>query len=561
MTDWAAHRVGAAHERKLALIGERKKGGAYYTPPDVIERLLDLCLDPILAERHNVDDLRALRVLDPACGSGNFLEAVGARIKRALENCGVARSQAAGIAFGECLVGIDRDPTAVDLCVSSLSAASGGTVSEGLLRDRIHCADALASADGEQGLVGGIDWPRLLTDAGAPDGFDLVVGNPPFLNQLASETARSEVDAARLRRRFGSAVAGLTDTAVLFLVLSVDIAKEEQGVTCLIQPLSVLSTRDAAGAREALQRRCGIRAAWICEEEEVFDASVRVCAPVFVRGETFELIELFSSRSFIPAGAARSESLTGATWSALLATAQGVLDRELHTDGVVADVAAATADFRDQYYGLRGCVIDAREADDAALPPLVTVGLIDPAALLWGTRSTRFDKVTYDCPRVDVARLEPRLQAWARVRLGPKLMLATQTKVLEAYVDAHGRCLPSVPVITVTTDDVEDLWLLGALLGSPPITLVAARRHLGAALSSDALKLSASDVLQLPLPADRSSWQQAARHYERACRSPGHAQRLEELERSAELMCHAFGLPGDAELMAWWASRMPARGK
>ena len=36
------------HERSLADRGVRKGLGAYYTPPDVVDGLLDLVLDPIL---------------------------------------------------------------------------------------------------------------------------------------------------------------------------------------------------------------------------------------------------------------------------------------------------------------------------------------------------------------------------------------------------------------------------------------------------------------------------------------------------------------------------------
>lgn len=49
--DLAAHRLGAMHERRLQLAGERKKGGAYYTPGDVVEPMLDFCLDLILEDR------------------------------------------------------------------------------------------------------------------------------------------------------------------------------------------------------------------------------------------------------------------------------------------------------------------------------------------------------------------------------------------------------------------------------------------------------------------------------------------------------------------------------
>ena len=43
--------VGADHEQRLAERGLRKGLGAYYTPPDVVDGLLDVVLTPILAAR------------------------------------------------------------------------------------------------------------------------------------------------------------------------------------------------------------------------------------------------------------------------------------------------------------------------------------------------------------------------------------------------------------------------------------------------------------------------------------------------------------------------------
>jgi len=550
------HRLGDPREPPIEHADDRKRGGVYYTPPDVVSRLLDLTLEPLMdACGEIVERVRAIRVLDPACGSGNFLAAAGYRIQRRLEELGVPPSDAAAMAFGECVVGIDVDPTAVRLCTTRLSHASHRTVSADQLDKRIVCADALDMVAEAGGLFNS-GWRSLRAAAGASDGFDLVIGNPPFLSQLASQTARSEGYSARLRRHFGSAVSGLTDTAVLFLLLAVEAAKRDGGVVCLIQPLSVLSARDAAGARRSVLAQAGMRAAWICEDQ-VFDASVRVCASVFVRDRTTAEVELFHNRKFDSAGSVPATALSDATWSQLLASTKGVPDRELRSAGIVRDIASATADFRDQYYGLRGCVVDLATSDDSAFPPLVTSGLLDPAEVLWGRRPTKFDKVKYECPRVDVSRLEPRLQDWARERLRPKLMLATQTRVLEAFVDFTGRFLPSVPVVTITANDVADLWRLGALLSSPPITLVAARRHMGSALSSEALKLGGSDVLGLPLPADEHAWTLAAEHFRRACVAATRDIRSAELQSSATSMCEAFGLNDDAELLAWWTDRLP----
>src|SRR6185436_15101105 len=67
--------LGKAFEALMAS-GDRKKSGAFYTPQNLVESLADHALQSALKQSNdgsNLDRLRALRILDPACGSGAFL--------------------------------------------------------------------------------------------------------------------------------------------------------------------------------------------------------------------------------------------------------------------------------------------------------------------------------------------------------------------------------------------------------------------------------------------------------------------------------------------------------
>jgi hypothetical protein len=251
-------------------------------------------------------------------------------------------------------------------------------------------------------------------------------------------------------------------------------------------------------------------------------------------------------------------------WSPLLAALDGVPHRSLAANGTLADLGAASADFRDQYYGLAPHVVD--DPDAVHLPPLVTVGLIDPAHLAWGERPTRLHKVVRHHPRVDVAALPEALATWAKKRLVPKVLLATQTKVPEVVVDVAGALLPSVPVVTVTAEP-DDLWRVAAVLTAPAVAAEAARRHLGSGRSAGALRLRPADVLALPLPAHRVPWDRAAEAFAAAQaldpNQPGSAdERRALLLEVGRAMGDAYGVGGDEELLAWWAARLPgaARG-
>ena len=111
---------------------ERKTTGSYYTPTSLIGSLLDSALDPVLDEaaRHARAEaaILALRIVDPACGSGHFLIAAAHRVARRLASVRSGDEEpspeqvrrALRDVIGHCVYGVDVNPMAVELCKVSL---------------------------------------------------------------------------------------------------------------------------------------------------------------------------------------------------------------------------------------------------------------------------------------------------------------------------------------------------------------------------------------------------------------------------------------------------------
>ena len=538
------------HRQLLSGSDQRRSLGAWYTPDDVVSGLLDLALNPLLAARRvgGPRAVSALRILDPSCGDGAFLLSAGERIHRTLVELGLSEAEARRIAFGHCVVGVDVNPDAVRACRTALATAGADDPV-----DRVVTADALLATNGE--------WAALLGRWGAPGGVDAVVGNPPFLNPLAEATSADPARAAALRDRFGDVAKGYANPASLFLVQATRLANHQESVVCLVQPASLLASRGAAAARSAVLAHWSLDALWVARER-VFDAAVDVCAPVLCRPRSTVAgrTRLVVGREFEDLAAAPAPGTDDLTWSNLLATARAVPDCSLQVDDLVGDVATATADFRDQYYGLEGCVVNAAHGD-AGVPRLVTAGLVDPAHDRWGTVPARLYKASWSHPRVRLDSLNADMRRWASSRLVPKVLVASQTRTLEAFVDADGSCLPAVPLVSVTPDSgaPEDLWKIAAAFSSPPLTMVAARRHLGVALSSDALKLGAREVASLPLPAEGKAWTEATVAFRSASASTDLKVRLSHLRACGRSMCAAYRVDDSEALLAWWIDRLPTR--
>jgi hypothetical protein len=243
--------------------------------------------------------------------------------------------------------------------------------------------------------------------------------------------------------------------------------------------------------------------------ERVFEAAVDVCSVAVITGTEQKLVELHVGRGFTLHSDDLLVSSDEATWSRFLAVTAVVPQRRLSTSGVIRDVADGTSDFSDFYYDIAPHVID-QVASDELRPKLLTVGLIDVAVIHWGRQATRLNRQKYEHPRVILADLAPKARQRAESRLVPKVVVATQTKTLEAAVDEHGIYVPSVPVVSLIPRTI-DVWHLAAAVNAPPVLLVAAQRHSGGALSSDALRLSSRDCLDLPLPGYAVAWDEAAR--------------------------------------------------
>lgn len=478
---------------EAALTGDERRQGAHYTPAAVAEHVAALALA-------GVDPASRPAVVDPACGAGALLLAVGRQL--------VAGGAPVEVVARDLLWGADLDPMGAAVTESAIALWSGGVPPA---PGHVVVADTLR--------VGRAAWP-----AAPAGGFDAVAGNPPFQGQLARTTVRGRADRAALQERFGPAVTPYVDTAALFLLAAVDLARRGARVA-LVQPQSTAASRDAGAVRAALAERGRLVDLW-APREHLFAARVHVCVPVIEVGAGEPVPD----------------------WVALVATARGVPEVSLGAGPVIGDVADVVAGFRDEYYGLVGHV---REVAGVPAAPLVTSGLIDVGAVAWGERPVRFARQRWARPDVDLTALRaasPRSAAWAdRVRQ-PKVVVATQTRIVEAAADHGGTWIPCTPVISVLPREgtTVGVALLAALLDAPPISAWVARRAAGSALSADAVRLSAGLVGAVPLPPDERAWSAAAGALEAG-----------DLERYATCATAMFGLPARqaAAVQAWWLAR------
>ena len=188
---------------------ERKRAGVFYTPPVLAARLLCFARPFLPVKRRD----EPLVVLDPACGTGNFLvEAARHCLEPAPDGAPAPRLK---------LCGIDRAGASLSIARARLAAEFPGVETE------FFQADALLDEV----------TPRA----------DLVAGNPPFvpLTMLSGAVKK------QLRERFVFA-AGRFNLFTLFMEACVKSFLAPEGVAALVVPDRFLRNTQLAAMRRWL---------------------------------------------------------------------------------------------------------------------------------------------------------------------------------------------------------------------------------------------------------------------------------------------------------------------
>ena len=112
----------------------RKTSGSYYTPDSLVQELIKTALEPVIEHRlatqpeNPIRALLAIKVIDPASGSGHFLLAAARRLAERLAQFqavdGVVTSadyrHALRDVIAHCIFGVDRNPLALELARTAL---------------------------------------------------------------------------------------------------------------------------------------------------------------------------------------------------------------------------------------------------------------------------------------------------------------------------------------------------------------------------------------------------------------------------------------------------------
>lgn len=236
----------------------RKEQGIYYTPKFITDYIVKETVGLFLKER-SYNEVRNIKILDPACGSGSFLiRAYDELLNYHAEQKSkpvhdLDQWERLPVLTGN-IFGVDLDMQAVEVARLNLLLRSlSKRVILEPLANNIKQGNSLISGTEEElkGYFGknwreknSFNWEQEFKDIMANGGFDVVIGNPPWGGDI-------DEDLGYFHARYPATTQEHTDSFKLFIEANLRLVRNG-GLVSMIVPNTLLRQRRLRDARSVL---------------------------------------------------------------------------------------------------------------------------------------------------------------------------------------------------------------------------------------------------------------------------------------------------------------------
>jgi len=388
-------RLTAGHRAVVEEKPEVKKaGGVYYTPAYIVDYIVKQTVGR-LVEGKTPRQVSQLRILDAACGSGSFL--LGAyqylldyhlRWYGAHDPAKVAQGRQPAIYQGphgewrlttaekkrillNNIYGVDIDRQAVEvtklsLLLKVLEGENQETLGRQLalwreralpdLANNVKCGNSLIGPDYFEGQlmpdeeemrrVNPFDWEAEFPEVMQAGGFDVVMGNPPYIRiQTMKEWAPTEVEF--YKQRYTAASKGNYDIYVVFVERALQLLNN-QGRMAYILPHKFFQAKYGEPLRGLVARGRHLAQVVHFGDQQVFAGATTYTCLLFLdragsgqcHFERVDDLAAWRNTGQVVEGTIFAASITAAEWNFVVGKDAGLFERLGHMPVKLGDVAS-----------------------------------------------------------------------------------------------------------------------------------------------------------------------------------------------------------------------------
>ena len=456
---------------------KRKQDGVFYTPQYITKYIVEntvgrLCTEKkrelgIVEEEYFADKNRQLQtkkrlmerldqyrnwllqitILDPACGSGAFLNAALQFLmnEHALIDEMEAKVTGASIVFQgvensileKNLYGVDINEESVEIAQLSLWLRTAKPHRKlNTLSGNIKCGNSLISDPAVAGPKA-FDWQKEFPQVFEKGGFDVVIGNPPYVNAIELKKSYSDEEYSYLKKNYSTAK-GTVDLYVYFFEKGLNLLKPN-GVLAYITPNRYLSASYGTTLRQHIISNYSFYQLIDYSDKKVFeDASTYPVITMIQNGyNNYVLCGKFDDNHELVCKEYPSDKLDilentilGFLLNDKLSITQKVI-KQSQPLSIIGEInATSTAKEADDYAPLI--------TEDYCGYKLINTGTIDPYFSMWGISTFTKKGKQYLTPYLPSGDdiISPNRHA---LYSSPKIIISKRGLSCEAFYDKEGK--------------------------------------------------------------------------------------------------------------------------
>ncbi len=242
----------------------KKAGGVYYTPQYIVDYIVENTLGKLIKNK-TPQEISNIKIVDPACGSGSFLmgayqylldwhkdfytqkgkQSKGKKDDVLTPTGELTTNEKKRILLNN-IYGVDLDSNAVEVTkLSLLLKCMEGETKESIdaqtqlfnerilptLDDNIKSGNSLIDLDfydneldfGEEKKIKPFNWQNNFPEVFKNGGFDIVIGNPPYVKEYTSRETFNQIKKSHLSKYYQ----GKMDLWYFFVCYGLDILKTD----------------------------------------------------------------------------------------------------------------------------------------------------------------------------------------------------------------------------------------------------------------------------------------------------------------------------------------------
>ncbi len=350
------------------------------------------------------------------------------------------------------------------------------------------------------------DWFDPEWMFGIKDGFDVVIGNPPYID--SEEMVRAMKDQRELYKNLYKVAKGNWDIFLLFIELSINILKVG-GCNSFILPNKLLAANYAKEARK-LMSKYDIISIRDYSDVKVFE-NAAVYPIVYIMEKThkatvctMQKMKAFESIQF-ESIIDRSNMLEQLNWDQFFVekTLSTYIIEKMNKHKKLEEFAtvkgAATVN---EAYEIKSLLVE-EEFELNKHFKFINTGTIDRYVSLWDSNKTQYIKDSYYQPIISKNALKNLyITRWEESQKD-KIVIGGMCKILECYLD-NGQCLAGKST-TIVFDSKINLNVVVGILNSKLMTFYYSTYFKSLSLAGGYFRFGTPQIKLLPIAADKEN--------------------------------------------------------